>query len=50
MFDEQHAASNIYTLIKIIVEEYELVNKIFTIGFENAFANTASNHELEKSL
>ena len=41
VFDERHIAFNIYRLIKIIVEEYGLINKIFAIGFNNAYDNTA---------
>ena len=48
VFDTKHAAINICSLLKQILEEYHLVNKIFSIGFDNASANTASIPELEK--
>ena len=48
MFDEKHIASNIYKLIKVVVEEYGLINKIFAIDFDNASANTVSIPELKK--
>ena len=48
VFDERHTAHNIYKMIKIVLEEYDLINKIFSIGFDNASANTASILELEK--
>jgi len=38
VFDERHTASNIYRLIKVIVKEYCLTNKIFAINFDNASA------------
>ena len=40
--------NNIYRLIKIVLEEYGLINKIFAIDFDNASASTASLLELEK--
>ena len=47
VFDDNHTANNIYRLIRQILEEYYLLNKIFSIGFDNAAANTASIVELE---
>lgn len=46
VFDERHTADNIFKLIKIILEEYNLTNKIFSISFDNASANTASVFDL----
>jgi len=48
LFDEKHTAYNIYRLIKLILEEYALINKIFAISFDNVSANTISIPELEK--
>ena len=48
IFDERHTAHNIYRIIKIILEEYDLINKTFAISFNNASANTTSTPELEK--
>ena len=48
IFDEQHTAHNIYRMIKVILEEYDFINKIFAIEFDNASSNTASILELEK--
>ena len=47
VFDEKHIASNICRLIKVIVEEHSLINKIFAIYFDNAYANAAFISELE---
>ena len=46
VFDERHTSDNIFKLIKIMLEEYNLTNKIFSISFDNASANTASIDEL----
>ena len=46
VFDEQHTAHNIYIMIRIIFEEYGLLGKILTIGFDNASANTVSIKDL----
>ena len=35
VFDERHTAHNIYKTIKIVLEEYGLINKIFAIDFDN---------------
>ena len=40
--DAHHTVQNIYSMIKIIFNEYDLLGKILTIGFDNASANTAS--------
>ena len=48
VFDERHTIYNIYQLIKVVVKEYDLINKIFAIDFANAYANIASIPELEK--
>ena len=48
VFDDQHTAHNIYRMIKVVLDEYDLINKIFAIDFNNASANTASIPELEK--
>lgn len=47
-FDESHNAENICRLIQQILQEYRLVNRIFSISFDNASANTASINELKR--
>jgi len=42
VFDDSHSAQNIFGLLKIIFQEYNILNKIFAIGFDNAASNTAS--------
>ena len=37
-------------MIRIILEEYGLLGKILTIGFDNASANTASIRELIQNI
>ena len=44
---KSHTALNICTLIHTILEEYRLVNKIFLISFDNAFANNAYVNDLK---
>ena len=46
IFDESHNALNIFKMISIILGEYGLCKKVFSIGFDNASANTASIGEL----
>ena len=46
-FDEPHTATNICRIIHNILEEYRLVQRIFSISFDNASANTASIYELK---
>ena len=46
-FDEQHTTYNIYLLISNILQDYGLVQKILTIGFDNASANTVSINDLK---
>ena len=48
VFEDRHTAINIYRLIRQVLEEYCLVEKVFSIGFDNAAANTASIEDLEK--
>ena len=45
-FDDSHNTQNICKIINAILEEYRLVNRIFSISFDNASANTASITEL----
>ena len=45
-FNEQHTAQNIATLIIRIAREFNIHDKIFSIGFDNASANTASIESL----
>ena len=40
VFDDAHTAQNIYRQLRIIFSEYNIENKIFAIGFDNASANT----------
>ena len=40
-------ALNICTLIHIILEEYRLVNRIFSISFDNSSANNACINDLK---
>ena len=46
-FDDAHSAQNICRIIHTILEEYRLVNRIFSISFDNVFADTASITELK---
>ena len=46
VFDEPHIARNISHVILSILQEYRLVQRVFSIGFDNASANTASIQEL----
>ena len=48
VFDDSHSAQNIFQLLKIIFQEYNILNKIFAIGFDNAASNTASIPMLQK--
>ncbi|KZV17027.1 hypothetical protein F511_20826, partial [Dorcoceras hygrometricum] len=45
-FNDPHTAQNIYHLLFIILEEYCLTSKFFSISFDNASANTCSIDEL----
>ena len=47
VFDDRHTAENIFRIIQNILQEYSLVKKVFSIGFDNAAANTASIVELK---
>src|SRR5579862_5378623 len=42
VFDDSYLDQNIFQLLKIIFQEYNILNKIFAIGFDNAASNTAS--------
>ena len=42
VFDDSHNAQNIFRQLRIIFSEYNIENKIFVIGFDNASANTAA--------
>ena len=46
--DGPHTASNIYRTLATVMNEYLLTRKIFSIGFDNASANTASISELQE--
>ena len=46
VFDESHTARNIARVILTILQEYRLVQRVFSIGFDNASANTASIQDL----
>lgn len=41
-FDTVHSAQNISMKIRVILQEYGLVQKLFSVSFDNASANTAS--------
>ncbi|CAH9050711.1 unnamed protein product [Cuscuta europaea] len=41
-FNDRHTADNIYILIERILIEYNLIDKVFTVGFDNASNNTAA--------
>ncbi|KZV15909.1 hypothetical protein F511_14548 [Dorcoceras hygrometricum] len=45
-FNDPHTAQNISHLMFLILEEYGLTSKIFSISFDNASANTCSIDEL----
>ncbi|KZV38730.1 hypothetical protein F511_19528, partial [Dorcoceras hygrometricum] len=45
-FNDPHTAQNISHLMFIILEEYGLTSKIFSISFDNVSANTCSIDEL----
>ncbi|KAL3529268.1 hypothetical protein ACH5RR_008590 [Cinchona calisaya] len=47
IFNESHIAKNTSNMIKEILHEYDLVNKIFSIDFDNATNNTASIRDLK---
>ena len=47
VFDESHNAQNLWRMINMILEEYNLVQKIFSISVDNASANTVAINELE---
>ncbi|KAI3467878.1 hypothetical protein Pfo_024541, partial [Paulownia fortunei] len=47
VFDSSHTAANISQIIFLILEEYNLVNKIFSISFDNAATNNASIGDLK---
>ena len=42
VFDQAHTADNICMILKTILEEYKIDNKIFAIGFDNASNNTVA--------
>ena len=42
VFDERHTTHNIYRMIKVVLKEYSLINKILAISFNNASANITS--------
>ena len=42
VFDDAHIAQNIFRQLRIIFSEYNIENKIFAIGFDNASSNTAA--------
>ena len=46
VFNDSHTAQNIAMMIRTILEEYRLLNRVFSIGFDNASSNTASIREL----
>ncbi|CAH9103098.1 unnamed protein product, partial [Cuscuta epithymum] len=41
-FNDRHTAEHIYILIERILIEYNLIDKVFAIGFDNATNNTAA--------
>ncbi|CAH9090081.1 unnamed protein product [Cuscuta europaea] len=41
-FNDRHTGDNIYILIERILIEYNLINKVFAIGFDNASNNTGA--------
>ncbi|CAH9086047.1 unnamed protein product [Cuscuta epithymum] len=41
-FNDRHTADNIYILIERILIEYNLLDKVFAVGFDNASNNTAT--------
>ncbi|CAH9092015.1 unnamed protein product [Cuscuta europaea] len=41
-FNDRHTADNIYILIEHILIEYNLIDKVFDVGFDNASNNTAA--------
>ena len=46
VFDEAHTARNIAAVLLRVLQEYRLTQRVFSIGFDNASANTASIPEL----
>ena len=48
VFDEDDTALNIFFKLRDIVDEYGLGQKIFSFGFDNASANTASITDLKR--
>ncbi|CAH9104765.1 unnamed protein product [Cuscuta europaea] len=47
-FNDHHTAEHIYILIERILIEYNLIDKVFAIGFDNATNNTAAIHRLRE--
>jgi hypothetical protein len=47
VFHDRHTSQNIFRMIKIILDEYNLIEIFFSIRFDNASANTASISELQ---
>ena len=47
VFNERHTANNISRMINTVLDEYGLCKKIFSIGFDNAAANTSSINDLK---
>ena len=45
--DGSHTTNNIYKTLATVLDEYLLTKKFFSIGFDNAAANTASIKDLE---
>ena len=48
VFDIRHTATNICRMIVNIFEEYYIINKVFTVSFDNASINTVSISDLKK--
>lgn len=46
VFDDAHTARNIARVLLTVLQEYRLTKRVFSIGFDNASANTASIPEL----
>ena len=47
LFDDAHTAHNIYVLLSNILQDYGLVQKILTIGFDNASANIVTINDFK---
>ena len=45
--DDPHTVNNIYITLATVLDEYLLTKKIFSIGFDNVTANTASIKDLQ---